>query len=111
MTARDVVIGGVYTAKVSGRLVRVRIDSVRAAGGWTATNLATRRAVCLRSARRLRNRVVDVRCGRCGSGMGYRLREDSPVRAATGYGALCLPCLRGVKAAQHVGEALAAVAS
>lgn len=54
MKKREIQLGGVYTAKVSGRLVRVRIDSESVHGGWNATNLATGRAVRIRSAARLR---------------------------------------------------------
>lgn len=67
MRKQDVIIGSVYIAKVSGKRVRVRIDSVRevpgyanyyggttrAATRWSATNLATGRTVKIRSAQRL----------------------------------------------------------
>ncbi len=56
MKKRDVEIGGVYVAKVSNRLVKVRID--RDAGrGWYGTNLRTRREVRILSAQRLRRRL------------------------------------------------------
>ena len=48
---------GRYVAKVSGSLVAVRIDRESPYGGWDATNLATGRAVRIRSAARLRRRV------------------------------------------------------
>ena len=54
MKKREVEIGGVYVAKVSGRLVTVRIDGESPYGGWDATNLSTRRSVRVRSAARLR---------------------------------------------------------
>ena len=57
MRKADIHIGGVYTAKVSGQLVRVRIDSESPYGGWDATNLATKRRVRIRSAQRLRRAV------------------------------------------------------
>jgi hypothetical protein len=44
MKKREVEIGGVYVAKVSGRLVTVRIDGESPYGGWDATNLGTRRS-------------------------------------------------------------------
>ena len=34
MTKRDVKIGGVYTAKVTNKLVQVRIDAESRYGGW-----------------------------------------------------------------------------
>lgn len=57
MKRADVVIGGIYIAKVSGQLTRVRILNESPFGGWDATNLETRRAVHIRSAARLRARV------------------------------------------------------
>ena len=57
MKKAEVEIGGRYVAKVSGSLVAVRIDRESPYGGWDATNLATGRAVRIRSAARLRRRV------------------------------------------------------
>lgn len=57
MKKAEVRIGGVYTAKVTGRLTRVRLDYVSPYGGWVATNLATGRQVRIRSAARLRSAV------------------------------------------------------
>jgi hypothetical protein len=54
MKKNEVEIRGVYVAKVSGQLVSVRIDRESPYGGWDATNLATGRAVRIRSAARLR---------------------------------------------------------
>jgi hypothetical protein len=51
---RDVRIGVVYAAKVSGNLCTIRINSAMMAGGWLATNLNTSRLVRIRGARRLR---------------------------------------------------------
>ena len=58
MKKREVEIGGVYVAKVSGRLVTVRIDGESPYGGSDATSLATRRSVRIRSAARLRGRAT-----------------------------------------------------
>jgi hypothetical protein len=58
MKKREVEIGGVYVAKVSGQLVTVRIDRESPYGGWEATNLSTRRSVRVRSAARLRGRAA-----------------------------------------------------
>lgn len=57
MRKNEVQIGGVYTAKVSGAIARVRIDRESQYGGWVATNLCTMRQIRIRSAQRLRQRV------------------------------------------------------
>lgn len=57
MKKADVEIGGNYVAKVSGKLVAVRIDRPSPYGGWDATNLATGRSVRIRTAARLRRRI------------------------------------------------------
>ena len=49
----DVELGGTYAAKVSDRLVPVRIDRENYYGGWDATNLRTDRVIRVRSAQRL----------------------------------------------------------
>ena len=41
MKKSDVKIGAVYTAKVTNKLVQVRIDAESRHGGWEATNLTT----------------------------------------------------------------------
>jgi hypothetical protein len=48
MKKRDVEIGGVYLAKISGRLTTVRIVSESVYGGWEAVNTATGRSVRIR---------------------------------------------------------------
>ena len=58
MKKADVRLGGVYLAKVSGRLTRVRLDRESPYGGWKATNLATGREVDVRTAARLRKEVL-----------------------------------------------------
>lgn len=55
MKKRDVQLGKVYIAKVSGNLVRVRIDDENPIGGWDGTNLATGRSIRIRTAARLRH--------------------------------------------------------
>jgi len=54
MKKAEVKVGGVYAAKVSEKVVPVRIDGESVHGGWVATNLVTRRQVRIKSARRLR---------------------------------------------------------
>ena len=57
MKKKDVAVGGTYAAKVSGKVVDVRIDAVHQNGGWTATNLATKKQVRIKSAQRLRGKA------------------------------------------------------
>jgi len=57
MKKNEVQIGGVYTAKVSDKVVEVRIEAENASGGWDATNLATNKKVRIKTAQRLRRAV------------------------------------------------------
>jgi hypothetical protein len=57
MKRSEVQVGGIYTAKVSNRLVQVRIDGENRHGGWDATNLATGKRVRIKSAQRLRGKA------------------------------------------------------
>ena len=57
MLKKDVRIGGIYVVKVSGRLVRVRIELEHPFKGWTGTNLATGRRVRIKPAAKLRREV------------------------------------------------------
>jgi len=61
MKKNEVRIGGIYAAKVSDRLVQVRIEAESRHGGWDATNLATGKKVRIKSARRLRGEVDSPR--------------------------------------------------
>ena len=54
MKKNEVVIGGRYLAKVSGRVVPVRITGESPYGGWDAVSEETRRAVRIKSPQRLR---------------------------------------------------------
>jgi len=55
MKKNDVKIGDVYTAKVTDKVVPVRIDAVKGTG-WSATNLATGKTIYIKSAQRLRGK-------------------------------------------------------
>ena len=55
MKKNEVEIGGVYTAKVSDKLVEVRINGANRQGGWNATNLATNKKIHIKSPQRLRS--------------------------------------------------------
>jgi hypothetical protein len=57
MKKSEVKIGGVYTAKVSNKVVQLKIDTESKYGGWDGTNLATGKKVRIRSAQRLREAV------------------------------------------------------
>jgi hypothetical protein len=54
MKKSEIKVGGVYQAKVSDRIVDVRIDSTHTQGGWNATNTATGKRIRIKSAQRLR---------------------------------------------------------
>ncbi|MBN1489779.1 MAG: winged helix-turn-helix domain-containing protein [Phycisphaerae bacterium] len=56
MRKDDVKIGGIYTAKVTNKVVPVRIDAVKGAG-WSATNTVTGKKIYIKSVRRLRTAV------------------------------------------------------
>jgi len=57
MKKNEVQIGNTYTAKVSGKIAKVRIDAESRHGGWDATNLDTKKKVRIKSAQRLRSEV------------------------------------------------------
>jgi len=54
MKKADVTLGKTYTAKVTDRIVPVRLDRENPHGGWDGTNLKTNKKVRIKSARRLR---------------------------------------------------------
>jgi len=81
MKKSQVKVGSEYVAKVSGKLAHIRIDSENPHGGWGATNMATKKAVRIKSAQRLRGAV-----GRLASASGeasnaleahYRTQKDA----------------------------------
>jgi hypothetical protein len=57
MKKDDVKIGGAYKAKITDKVVPIRIDRENARGGWDATNLVTNRPVRIKSAQKLRGEV------------------------------------------------------
>ena len=57
MKKSQVTIGGVYAAKVSGKVVPIRITGESPYGGWDAVNTQTKRTVRIRGAGRLRRRL------------------------------------------------------
>ena len=50
----EIKVGEVYKAKVSNRVVEVRIDSINTHGGWNATNIATGKRIHIKGPQRLR---------------------------------------------------------
>jgi hypothetical protein len=65
MKRAEVKAGGVYVAKISDRLVQVKLNRESDYGGWDATNLKTGRVVRIRSAAKLRQEVHA--CCDCGT--------------------------------------------
>jgi hypothetical protein len=57
MKKHEVKVGQTYLAKVSDKVVPVRIDAENPHGGWDATNEATGKSVRVKSAQRLRGAV------------------------------------------------------
>ncbi len=60
MKKNEVKVGKLYIAKVSDKLVTVRIDSANTRGGWNATNTATGKTIRIKSAQRLRGAARGV---------------------------------------------------
>ena len=86
MKKDQVKIGRLYVAKVSDKLVTVRIDSTHSKGGWNATNTATGKSVRIKSARRLRG--VAPRPGKKAEAAGTkdadtRVTRDEKAKATT----------------------------
>src|SRR5210317_630491 len=61
MKKNEVKIGGVYRAKVTDKVVSVRIDAENPSGGWDATNMETNRKVRIKSAQRLRGKAASAK--------------------------------------------------
>jgi len=60
MKKNEVKIGHVYTAKVSDKVVEVRIDGENRRGGWDATNLSTGKRIHIKTAQRLRGSATSA---------------------------------------------------
>ena len=94
MKKSEVRIGGVYAAKVSGKVVTVRITGENRHGGWGATNQETGKSVRIKSAQRLRAAVKARKAGGKRSG-----KPLDPNRCAT-------PRCKGEPALTHLGLSL-----
>ena len=57
MKKNEIKFGGTYLAKVTDKVVAVRLDAENARGGWDATNLTTNKKVRIKSAARLRGKA------------------------------------------------------
>jgi hypothetical protein len=64
MKQDQVEIGGTYIAKVSDRLVPVRLEGKHQRGGWYAINMATGKTIRIKSAQRLRGPVPAEKTGK-----------------------------------------------
>jgi len=80
MKKQQVKIGGVYSAKITDKVVPVRIDAENRNGGWDATNLKTNRKVRIKSAQKLRG-SADVPDADGGAKGGGKTRGGSATRA------------------------------
>lgn len=103
MRKADVKLNRIYVVKVSGNLVRVRLDSESPYGGWNGTNLATGRKVRIKTAARLRYEVIPRKAvaSRKAADNGKTVAASKPSLAAT------LESSMGVKAPHLVVNALA----
>jgi len=59
MRNADIRIGHTYAAKVSGRVVPVRVITESPYGGWEAINLTTHRRIRVKSCQRFRFQIPD----------------------------------------------------
>ncbi len=82
MKSSEVNIGGTYLAKVTDKLVAVRIDRESQHGGWEATNMSTNKKVRIKSAQRLRGRAP---------GRGPTAVEAAAVAQAIGHAPVNAP--------------------
>lgn len=89
MKNSGVQLGGTYTAKVSNKMVSVRIDAENRHGGWSATNLMTGKTIRIKSAQRLRKRqdnaaLVATSTEDAASDAQSENKRDTGQRGATG---------------------------
>jgi len=87
MKKNEVKVGGLYHAKVSDKLVTVRIDSMHSAGGWHATNTRTGKRIRIKSAQRLRGAAKGAAKAGASEPTKTAVAKDekveTPVKAAT----------------------------
>ncbi|MEN6537122.1 MAG: hypothetical protein ABFD89_25930, partial [Bryobacteraceae bacterium] len=78
MKKSEVKIGGVYIAKVTDKLVQVRIDAESRHGGWEGTNLATGKKVRIKSPVKLRAADGDSAATAAKKGQGDKKAKAVP---------------------------------
>ncbi len=88
MKKDNVKVGGMYVAKVSDKVVTVRIDSTHSKGGWNATNTATGKRIRIKGAQRLRGEAGrDAKKAKASKAPKAELAKDekteAPGKAAT----------------------------
>ena len=88
MKKSKVKVGGVYTVKVTNKIVQVRIDAESRYGGFDATNLATGKKVRIKSLAKLRTAVgadaVATRAKKSEGGKKGQGNAPSPTGANVG---------------------------
>lgn len=82
MKKEDVKVGGEYLAKVTNKVVRIRIVSEHASGGWTAINPATNKTIRVKSAQRLRGPATDPGDSDTSAELKELLGPDKPKRGS-----------------------------
>ena len=82
MKKNEVKIGGMYVAKVSDRIVTVRIDSTHSKGGWNATNTRTGKRIRIKSAQRLRGEAKKTTNAETPKAVETTVANDKKAQAA-----------------------------
>lgn len=76
MKKADIKVGSTYVAKVTNRLVQVRIDAENPSGGWDATNLTTKKKIRIKTAGRLRESKGALKAIAAADQENARLRDE-----------------------------------
>lgn len=108
MKKNEVKIGATYAAKVSGKVVRVRIDAENRNGGWDGTNLVTNKKVRIKSAQHLRSAAGKPLTKNV---KGKQAKEKKPVdpkrsACATRADRCATPRCKGEPTVTHMGKPL-----
>jgi hypothetical protein len=80
MKKNEVQIGQTYMVLVSGKVQKVRLDAESPHGGWTGTNLATKRQVRIRTAAKLRRVALTAAQERAADALILKHLETRRVR-------------------------------
>ncbi len=83
MKKDEVNVGGMYVAKVSDKLVTVRIDSTHSKGGWNATNTRTGKRIRIKSAQRLRGEAKKTTKAETSKAAEATVANDEKAEAAS----------------------------